>query len=68
MLGKTIVGTLVIRKQTSCDTSFHQIPLPGLVLRIILDREKINFIIVFTSREDTADLFYVYIHSFILLL
>ena len=40
MLGKTIVETLVIKKQTSCETSFHQAPLPGLVLRIIFDGEK----------------------------
>ena len=64
MLSKTIVETLVIKKQTSCGTSFHQAPLPGLVLRIIFDGKKISFIIIFTSGEDTADLIYVFIHLY----
>lgn len=62
MLGKTIPTTLVIRKQSPCDASFHQLPPPVLVLRLVL-----NFIIVFTNREDIADfiLLYLCIHSFI---
>ena len=69
MLGKTILTTLVIRKQSPCDASFHQLPPPVLVLRIIL-----NFIIVSTNREDIADFIllylcmYSFIHSFILLM
>lgn len=56
MLGKTIPTTLVIRKQSPCDASFHQLPPPVLVLRIIL-----NFIIVFTNRENIADFILLYL-------
>lgn len=61
MLGKTTITTLVIRKQRPCDASesspFHLSPPSVSVLRILLDRDKIKFI-VFTNGEDTVDFIY----------
>lgn len=64
MQGKAVATTLVIRKQSPGDVlesrAFHQPPPTVAVLRTIPDREKGNFIIVFTNREDVVD--FIYFH------
>lgn len=64
MQGKAVATTLVIRMQSPGDVlesrAFHQPPPTVAVLRTIPDREKGNFIIVFTNREDVVD--FIYFH------
>lgn len=51
MLGTTTAATLLPKKQAPCDalesSAFHHFPPSVSVPRLILNREKINFIIVF---------------------
>lgn len=59
-----LLPTVFTRKQSPCDVSessaFHESPPPSVsVFKIVLDGEKINFI-VFTNEEDVVDFF----HSF----
>lgn len=67
ILSKTTATILVIRKQRPCDalesSIFHLSPPSVFVLRILLDRDKINFI-VFTNGEDIVDFIYSFNMAF----